>query len=131
VSRIVSLPWPTECAVEHLLDGTQGDPIVLGSDEKVEARERPIKELGLGLAQVFELPDVEPLPQLFPSAHLLSTCVAASCAILMRECVSYGAVFEQGGLFTGPRPARRSRRWLRVGGHALIVGVLWTMLWEK
>jgi hypothetical protein len=54
VSEIMSLPWPTECAVEHLLDGTQGDPIVLGSDQEIEAGERSIEKLGLGRGQVFE-----------------------------------------------------------------------------
>jgi hypothetical protein len=43
----MSLPWPTECAVEHLLDGTQGDPIVIGTDQEVEPGERSIEKLGL------------------------------------------------------------------------------------
>jgi hypothetical protein len=62
VSEIMSLPWPPQCAVEHLFDGTQGDPIVLGSDQKGEAGERSVEELRLGRGQVFALRGVELLP---------------------------------------------------------------------
>jgi len=104
---LISLPWPAECAVEHLLHGTQGDSIVIGTDQEVEPGERSIEELGLGRSQVFELRDVELLPQLFASADLLCTGVATSCSILTRECVSCGAVLEQAGLFKGHSPHRR------------------------
>jgi hypothetical protein len=85
VSEIMSLSWPTECPVEHLFDGTQGDPIVLGSDQEIEAGECSIEKLGLGRGQVFEIRDVEPVPQLFASADLFSTGTATSCAILWSE----------------------------------------------
>ena len=82
LERVMSLPWPAERAVEHLLDGTQGDPIVLGTDQEVEPGERSIEKLGIGRGQVFELRDVELLSELFTSAHLLSTGLTTSCAIL-------------------------------------------------
>ena len=47
------LPWLAECSVEHLFDGTQGDPIVLGSDQEVEPGERSLEKLGLGRGQIF------------------------------------------------------------------------------
>jgi hypothetical protein len=81
------LPWPAKSPVEHLLDGTQGDSIVTGVDQEVEPGERSIEKLGLGRGQVFQLRDVELLPQLLASADLLSTSVAASCPIFTRECV--------------------------------------------
>jgi hypothetical protein len=34
--------WPAERAVKHVFDGTQGDPIVLGTDQETEAGERSI-----------------------------------------------------------------------------------------
>jgi hypothetical protein len=87
------LPWPTECAVEHLFDGTQCDAIVLGTDQETETGERSIQKLGLGGSQVFRT--VELVPELFPSANLLGMGVTTSCAILRRECVGWDAVLEQ------------------------------------
>jgi hypothetical protein len=93
------LPWPAERAVEDLLDGTQGDPIVLGTNQEAEPREGSIEKLGLGHRQVFELGDVELLPELFAPAHLVGTGVTTSRAIRTRECVSCSAILEQARLF--------------------------------
>jgi hypothetical protein len=86
----MSLPWPAECAVEHLPDGTQGDSIILGTDQEVEPGECSIEKIWLSRSQVFELRDLELLPQLFAFVDLLCTGVATSCAILRRECVGCG-----------------------------------------
>jgi hypothetical protein len=67
-SKIMSWRRPAECAVEHLLDGTQGDPIVLRTDQETEAGERSIEKLGLGRSQVFEVRAVELLTQLLAPA---------------------------------------------------------------
>jgi len=40
---LMLLPRPAERSVEHLLDGTQGDPIVLGTDQETEAGECSIE----------------------------------------------------------------------------------------
>jgi hypothetical protein len=101
------LPRPADCSVEHLFDGTQGDPIVLGPDQETEAGERSIQKFGLGRNQVFKLRTVELVPQLFAPADHLSTGVTTSCAILSRESVGWGAVFEQVRLFAGGRLASR------------------------
>ena len=87
------LPWPAECAVEHFFDGTQGDPIVLGSNYEVEPGERSIEKLWLGGGQLFTVRDVELFPQLSASADLLRTGVATSYAILTRERVGWGGRF--------------------------------------
>src|SRR5215218_4611281 len=92
---LMLLPRPAERSVEHLLDGTQGDPIVLGTEQEVEPNERSIEKLGLGHGQVFQLRDVELLPQLLSFADLLRTGLATSCAILRRASVGCGAVLEQ------------------------------------
>ena len=42
-SVLLLLPRPAEYPVEDLLDGTQGDPIVIGTDQEVEPDERPIE----------------------------------------------------------------------------------------
>jgi hypothetical protein len=34
------LPWPAACAVEDLLDGTQRDAIVIGTNQETEPDER-------------------------------------------------------------------------------------------
>jgi len=96
---VLTLPWPAERAIEDLLDGAQGNPIVFGTDQEVEPGERLIEKLGLDRSQVFKLRAVELLPQLFAPADLLSTGVTTSCAILWRESVGRGAVFEQARLF--------------------------------
>jgi hypothetical protein len=103
----MSLPWLAKRAVEHLFDSTQGDPIVLGTNQETEPREGSIEKLGLGRRQVFEIGDVELLPELFAPADLVGTGVATSCAIRWRESVGWGAVFEQVRLFGGGRLASR------------------------
>jgi hypothetical protein len=112
-------------------DGTQGDAIVLRTDQEVERDERLIEEFGPGRGQVFELGDVELVPQLLASADLLRTDVATSCAIPWRELVGRGAVLEEARLFNACPLAGTSRRLCKVDCMFLIVGVLWTMLWEK
>jgi hypothetical protein len=112
------LPRPAERSVEHLLDRTQGDPIVLGTEQEVEPGERSIEKLGLGSNEVSELRAVELLPQLFAFADLPCTDVATSGAILTRECVGCGAVFEQARLPVARWPAGWSERSLRAGLHA-------------
>jgi hypothetical protein len=42
-SVLSSLPWSAERAVKCFPDGTQGDPIVLGTDQEIEAGERSIE----------------------------------------------------------------------------------------
>jgi hypothetical protein len=109
----MSLPWPTECAVEHLFDSTQGDPIVLRTDQEKEAGEGSVEKLRFGSGQVFDLRDIELFPQLFTSADLLSTGVATSRAILWREDVGWGAVLEHAGLLRAVRSPLGSRASLR------------------
>jgi hypothetical protein len=111
------LPRPAESAVEHLLDGTQGDPIVVGTNQGIEPNERSIEKLDLGRGQVLVPRNVELLPQLLGSAALLGTGVPTSCAILTRERVGCGAVFEQARLLNFIRLARRSGKSSRAGVH--------------
>jgi hypothetical protein len=47
-SMLLSLSWPAERAVKHLLDGTQGDSIVLRTNQEIEAGERAIELIGTG-----------------------------------------------------------------------------------
>jgi hypothetical protein len=94
VSVLSSLPWSAERAVKCFPDRTQGDPIVLGTDQEAQPGQGSIEKLGLGCGQVFEFRAVELLPQLFASADLLSTSMATPGAILTRECVRCGAILE-------------------------------------
>jgi hypothetical protein len=129
---VLTLPWPAERAIEHLLDGTQGDPIVLGTEQEVEPGERSIEKLGLGRGQVFKLRAAELLPQLFAPADLLSTGVSPRAR-------SSGVNRWAGAPFLSRRDSLEPVLcWPPGSGHAceldrtlLIVGVLWTMLLGK
>jgi hypothetical protein len=47
----IFMPWlrSAEYSVERFFDGTQGDPIVLGSDQEIEAGKRVIEKLWLAV----------------------------------------------------------------------------------
>jgi hypothetical protein len=85
--------WLAEHPVEDLDGSTQGNPIIVGGEQELQADDRPIEKLGL--AEILKLLELELLAKLFPIAELLGAGTAALRAVLAGELVGFDPVPER------------------------------------